>query len=288
VTPAAVLPTSATRYVPWRVVMDELTCWGARMRWIVVVRAVALLVGVVAIVSAALWSVGPYRDATAFRHAYLCPGGSPTPASATRGCVAREIGSVTGRHTYETSDSDGDGSTSEETHYTVSYQRASGMTESQEVVGSVYDAARPGARADLETWRGAVVWITVAGRSDGFDPPTVDILTYTAQLGWAGLGLVLWFLVGDGTLAHLFGNGGLRPLGWIMFGFWTVLAVQHALTDELSTSDYVWGPVLWIFGLALTAFCVFGNYGEYQGEESVLRVLLERRARGRRARKVAA
>jgi hypothetical protein len=246
------------------------------MRWIVIVRAGALVVGVAAMVCAVLWSVGPYRDTMALRHAYVCAGGVPTPASATNGCIAREIGSVTGRHTYVESDSDGSGATTEVTHDVVTYRRASGTKESKEVVDSVYNAAKSGERADLETWRGAVVWITVAGKSDGFDPPTENTLTNTAVLAWAGLGLVVWFLLGDGTLRHLFGNGGMRPIGWVLFGYWTVLMVHADLTYELTTSDYVWGLVLWLCSLVFAACCVFGDYGEYHGEESLAQMALDR------------
>jgi hypothetical protein len=248
------------------------------MRWIVIVRAGALLVGVAAIVCAVLWSVQPYRDTMAFRHAHLCSGAVPTPPSAVHDCVAREIGSVTGRHSYVETTSDESG-TSKETHYEVTYRRASGATETKEVVASVYNVAKSGERADLETWRGAVVWITVAGQSDGFDPPTEGVLTNTAVLAWTGLGLLLWFLLGNGTLRHLFGNFGLRPIGWINFGYWTAVMVHFALTYELSMADYVVGPLLWLLFLVIGAYAVFGDFSDSNdrhGKDSLVEVMLDR------------
>ncbi|WP_405736078.1 hypothetical protein OG607_44065 [Streptomyces sp. NBC_01537] len=248
------------------------------MRWIVIVRAGALVVGVAAMVCGVLWSVEPYRDTMAFRHAYLCAGGAPTPASAAHGCVAREIGSVTGRHTYVETISDESGST-RKTHYVVTYRRASGTQESKEVVSAVYKAAGSGERADLETWRGAVVWITVAGRSDGFDPPAEGTLTEYVMLAWAGLGLLVWFLLGDGTLRHLFGICGMRAVGWISFGFWTVTTVHFVLTYELTAWDYVLAPLFWLLGLVIAACGVFGDFGDHHGESSLVSVAFERRQR---------
>jgi hypothetical protein len=248
------------------------------MRWFVIVRAGALVGGVAAIVCAVLWSVGPYQDTMAYRHAYLCSGGVPTPASAAHGCVARETGTVTGRHSYVETTSDESG-TSKHTHYQVTYRRASGATETREVVASVYNVATSGERADLDTWRGAVVWITVAGQGDGFDPPTEGVLTNTAVLAWTGLGLLLWFLLGNGTLRQLFGNFGLRPLAWIGFGYSTAVMVHYALTYVLSTSDYVVGALLWLFLLGLCGGAVFGGFGDFDdrhGKDSLLEVLLER------------
>ncbi|MGY1502622.1 hypothetical protein ACW4TU_39580 [Streptomyces sp. QTS52] len=216
----------------------------------------------------------------AFRPAHLCSGGVPTPVSATHGCIAREIGSVTGRDTHVETTTDESGTT-KQTHDDVTYRRASGTQETKEVVSSVYDAAKSGERADLETWRGEVVWITVAGQSDGFDPSTEGALTSTAVLAWVGLGLLLWFLLGDGTLRHLLGNFGFRPIGWVRFGFWTVSMIHDALTYQMGTSDYVFLGVLWSLSLALCGYGVFGGLGEYHGEDSLVQVLRRRGIRGK-------
>jgi hypothetical protein len=250
------------------------------MRWIVIVRAGALLAGVAAIVCAIVASVAPYRDTMAFRHAQLCSGGVPTPASSAHDCIAREIGSVTGRHTRVETTSDESGTTTH-THYEVTYRRASGTQETKEVVSSVYGAAKSGEEADLQTWRGDVVWITVAGQSDGFDPSREGVLTDTAVLAWIGLGLLLWFLLGDGTLRHLFGNSGFRPLGWAFIGYWTVTIVHQVLTYEMDTSDYVFIGVFWPLSLAVCGYGVFGDLGEHHGEDSLLEVLLRRRMDGK-------
>jgi hypothetical protein len=161
----------------------------------------------------------------------------------------------------------------------VTYRRASGTRESKDVVSSVYEAAAAGERADLETWRGTVVRIAVAGRSDGFDPPAEEALMENALLAWAGLGLLVWFLLGDGTLRHLFGSCGLRAVGWIASGFWTAVAVRFVMTYELTTWDYVWATLFWLLGLVTAAFCVFGDFGDHHGEKSLVRVALDRRRR---------
>ncbi|MDQ0937593.1 hypothetical protein [Streptomyces turgidiscabies] len=216
------------------------------MRWIVIVRSGALLVGVAAIVYAVVASAAPYRDTMAFRHAHLCSGGVPTPVCATHGCIAREIGSVTGRDTHVETTTD-----------------------------------ESGEQADLETWRGEVVWITVAGQSDGFDPSTEGALTSTAVLAWVGLGLLLWFLLRDGTLRHLFGNFGFQPIGWVCFGFWTASMIHDALTYQMGTLDYAFLGVLWPLSLALCGYGVFGGLGEYHGEDSLVQVLRRRGIRGK-------
>lgn len=253
------------------------------------VRAGALSAGLAALVCAVVWSVAPCRDIVAFRRAHLCGGDVPTPAPAAHGCLAREIGTVTGRHAHTESTSDESG-TSTHTYLRVTYRRASGARETREVTSSVYGVAASGVRADLATWRGAVVWITVAGRSDRFDPPAEDTLKYTALLGWTGLGLLVWFLLGDGTVRHLFGNLGLRPAGWLGFGAVTGVAVYVAYTYELGPAEYVGGTLVWLLSLTIAAYCVFGEeaFGNYRSDDSVLDVVLERlRRRGRARRGVA-
>ncbi len=88
------------------------------------------------------------------------------------------------------------------------------------------------------TWRDVVVGITVADKSDGFDPPTEDVLTNAAILAWTRLGLVLWFLLGAGTLRHLFGITGLRATGGSCSATGQSSWFHYTLTYELSTSDY--------------------------------------------------
>ncbi|MFF1542602.1 hypothetical protein [Streptomyces sp. NPDC058291] len=244
------------------------------MRWNVIVRTGALLFGVAAVVCGAVWSVAPYRDAVALRHARLCPGDVPTPAPAAHGCVAREIGRVTGRRTYEDATSDAGGTTTKWTHYEVTYRRASGVRETREVVPAVYDAAASHPRAELDTWRGAVVRITVSGRADGFDPPSAGALGRSALLAWAGLGLLVWFLLGDGTLRHLFGNLGLRPVGWLGSGVVSGLAVHVVQSYRLSTGDYAFGALLWLLFLASAAGCVFSGG---RRADSLAQVALRRR-----------
>lgn len=249
---------------------------GSRKRRIALVRAGVLLVGVAALAGTVVVSVGPYQDFAGYRHAQLCPGGVPTPAVEAHDCVAREVGVVAGRHTYETTDSDGDGTVSTTTHYVVTVRRASGAQEDQDVAIDVYDVSGAGESAALETWRGDIVEMTVAGRTDHFDPQTENDLLIAALVGWIGLGLLVWFLLGDGTLMNLFGNYSLRPVGWFVFGISAITTVHYAFSADLTTGDYVVGTVVWLIVLPLTAICVLGRFAEYDGEPSLLRVLSER------------
>ena len=248
---------------------------------VVMVRGSALLVGVAAIVCAAVWSVGPYQDTMAYRHAFLCPGGVPTPVSVARDCVARETAGVTGRHYATETTSDEGGSTTTTTYY-VTYRRASGATETRSVVASLYHAAAHGGQAELETWHGAVIWISLAGQTSGYDPPHEKVLLFTPVLAWAGFGLLLWFVLGNGTLRQLFGNATLRPLGWLAFGGWTVFLVHYHYTYSMSTKDYVWGWLTWLLVLAMAGCAAFVDFND-DGWESLARLAYDRLRRRKKA-----
>ncbi|MFE9454871.1 hypothetical protein [Streptomyces sp. NPDC006739] len=220
-----------------------------------IIRGAALFAGVGAVVWGALLWVGPWEDTTAFRHASLCAPGVPAPAAAAHGCVARETGTVTGRHTTveETSD---EGGSSRTTLYWVTFRRASGATQTRQVVRSLYDVARTGDRAELETWEDSPVWITVSGQSDGFDPPREKGLMFSAVVVWVGLGLITGFLCSDGTVRGLLGLFGERAAGWTAVGGYTVWAVHRCLTYVMGTGDYAFlaGAGLFLVGIVAALF----------------------------------
>ncbi|HEV2636459.1 MAG TPA: hypothetical protein VGX23_15015 [Actinocrinis sp.] len=256
------------------------------MRRIAIVRAGALLMGAAAIVFSVLWAVGPYQSTVAYRHAYLCSGGVPTAASDVNGCVATEFGVVTGRSTSVDVDPEGDTSTD----YAVDYRRASGAQESSgNVTESLYDAATTGRQVQLQIWQGSVVAIIApGGASTGIDPPAEDDLFVAGMLAWAGVGLLVWFLMGDGTLRHLCGNCGLRLLGWTLAGMLMIGAARFAMTaDQQGLGTTVFEGALFLIMVPAAFWMSFTSFGAdaHNGEQSLLhRSLAWRVERTRRRR----
>jgi hypothetical protein len=246
------------------------------------VRLSCLLIGAAALIGAGAGSVGPYQDTVAFHHAQVCSGGVPTPPQSAHGCVARETGSVTGRHTHIESVNDGSGGSSTLTHYLLDLRRASGTTQSLEVGSSLYAAAAVGDRADLQTWRGSVVRMTVADWIQTYDPAQEGVLDYTAMGAWTGLGLILWALLGNGALRQLLGICGLRAFGWLNSGGWTIPCAHYLMNGGRSWGDYAVATVAWLLVLAIGVFAVWWGWDEWPGEPSLVR-----RARDRRGRRLA-
>ncbi|SEL15590.1 hypothetical protein [Streptacidiphilus jiangxiensis] len=253
-----------------------------RMRRVVAVRAVTLALGLTAVVGAALASVGPYQDTMAFHHAQPCPeGGSPrtTAATAELDCIASESGSVTGRHTNSETNAD-EGSSSTITHYLVQVRRSSGARDDEEVGASVYAVAQPGAAVQLRTWHGVVVQLAVGGWTESFDPAQEHQLGYTAMAAWTGLGLLLWFLIGNGSLRQLLGFVGLRAFGWLHFGVWTIYLVYSLLAGGRSTADEALLGAVWLLMAAASVVCVRLGWHAHGDEPSLARIARRRRRDG--------
>jgi hypothetical protein len=209
------------------------------------VRLLALLLGIAAICGGVAWSGGPYGDAIAFRHAPDCP-----QLSRARDCIGSESGTIVGTDTYETT---GTSSGTEPpdppvTHYQVKVRRASGATVSYDVGFEFYQAAGKNTPVQLRLWRGDVVGLSFGGHSQRLQPPSEGTLFWTLALAWAGVGMVLWSAIGDGRPYGLVGIAGFRVAGWMFI--W--LANQWVLDTIVLGDPFSWFDVVFsIFGTAI-------------------------------------
>lgn len=211
---------------------------------VAVVRVVALLLGIGAIVASVALSRGPIEGVVTYRHAPSCADGS-----AAAGCIGFEAGSVVDKDTYQTGGTGGsatDPPDPPETHYRVTIRRADGGTETKEVNYSLYGAAKAGDPAQLRVWQGAVVRVTVSGHEQSFLPPASNTLLWMLLIGWIGLGLLLWVLLGGGDVGDVFGLC-FRAFGWIFLGL-----VLSWLPDVLLGARY--GFWRWFWQIAFTLF----------------------------------
>lgn len=209
---------------------------------IMIVRAGALLIGSAAIVFSVLWAEAPFRSINGYHHASQCRGGIPTSAADTHGCLAWEYGVVTGRSTHDVSSDD---SGSSNTEYEVDYRRASGATEQQTNVDEdLYNAVATGHQVELETWQGGVVAVFAGQVGSNVTPPGTDRLTLCLWQAWIGVGLLVWFLAGDGTLLNLFGVYGMRSIFWTMSGALLIYIGTDIFANGADTGKYIIGGIV--------------------------------------------
>lgn len=148
-------------------------------RWITVVAGVAV-VGV-----ALSWAVEPYQQTQEFRQQVGCDRNAP-------GCFGSEPGLIASRRTYTTSHYHDGHQSGETTHYEITWQRADGSQQSQDVSRGLYIKAAEGQPAILRTWRGEVVGVEVMGGAQWFQPQPSRSLAGWLHLAWFGLGVAVW------------------------------------------------------------------------------------------------
>jgi hypothetical protein len=212
----------------------------------VITRCCALLFGLAVIWIGVDLAAKPYRETVLFRHAEPCAHRSVTQEASD--CIGRETGRVTDKDTRTESSGTTDSETTT-TVYELSIKRSSGKTETHEIDSALYDAARRGSRADLETWRGEVVGITVRGESDDLSPSSVGALTLSLLVAWAGAGLVLWSALGDGRFRG-FPGGWMRTFAWMFLGLWTLAPAGYIVASGVGWETAV-AVGFWLFGLAV-------------------------------------
>ena len=184
--------------------------------WLRVLVVVAAGAGVLA---GAQWTTGAYRETVAYRQAADCRTGGGGAGS----CIGREDARVADKAEVEGCS----GSGSDRRCTTKHKLRLSGArrTEWLDVAGDTYDAAFRGSRAELQTWQGAIVGITVRGHTQTFPPPSEDSLWMWIAAVWLLLGLALWAGL-SGLLSAL-----VQPVsgGWAIFTLPLVLLLGNVL-----------------------------------------------------------
>ncbi|RAY13031.1 hypothetical protein DPM19_21225 [Actinomadura craniellae] len=209
-------------------------------------RLTGVLLGVLALAGGVRFGVDDYRDVISFRRAEPCAPGVTEP---WRDCLVADTALVRSRRTYTTP---GTEDSPPETHYRLTLERTSGRVQTKNVGEGVYDAAEPGSRVGLRLWHGSIVAVQAGGLTSKANPPSAGGLMAALMLGWAGVGLLLWSLVCDGSPHSLFGEMGHRAFGWLFLGGWTVMIWINALAYGL---DSWWGvaflAVFWLFGASI-------------------------------------
>jgi len=184
------------------------------------VVAVALGMLVVALIGVR----SPYHQTREFRAVVACD-------KARHDCLARERGSIAGRSTYETTDTDANNNTTTTTHYQVTWRRADGTSrQTWEVSPGFYRRVSPGQPATLRVWRGQVVGVEVEGGAQWRLPSSGLRLGYWLVLAFLGIGVVLWGLFGwwDGFFLLVF-----RSVAWLCIGVMPTYLTTHALAYGL-------------------------------------------------------
>ncbi|MGP3989864.1 hypothetical protein [Streptomyces sp. 3N207] len=132
---------------------------------------------------------------------------------------------------------------------------ASGAEKTYDVEGSIppcHDDARRGSRADMVTWHGKLMRVTVRGKTCEVAPNGGSTLVLSLLLAWAGLGLalacMLWHGRSPGGTAPM-----VRPVAWMGMGLCAYFPGIRIVTEE--SQWWVWAlclpPALTCFGLLL-------------------------------------
>ncbi|QFQ98963.1 hypothetical protein F9278_25560 [Streptomyces phaeolivaceus] len=177
-------------------------------------RLIGFLLAATALVAGLYLSLAPYQDLRAYQRAQPCV--TTVEDATTADCISQETGRVAQKDAYEEGSKD-----QKKTVYKLVVERASGSFEAFEVDGEVYSAAQEGSAAALKTWHGRVIEIAVGEEVFELAPMGVDF-AWRIGLAWAGLGLLLWSLLGDRRFGRFYGLSVFRVAGWgwIGYSFW--------------------------------------------------------------------
>ncbi|MEU6251597.1 hypothetical protein [Streptomyces sp. NPDC047043] len=218
--------------------------WLAR-RLPVWLRVLVVVAAGAGIVVSAQWTVEAYRETVVYRQAADCP-------AATGSCIGREETRVVDKTEIQ-----GCSGTGSNRSCTTKYKlRINGVrgTEWLEVGNGPYDAAVRGSRAELRTWQGAVVGITVRGHTQTFPPPSEDSMWTRTSALWLLLGLALW----AGLSGLLDALVQAWSLGWVFLTVPVVFLVDGALFGA--------GAGKWLVMVALALGLVGGVIGAHRQE----------------------
>lgn len=236
-------------------------------------RLIGFLLAAAALVAGTYLSQAPYQDLRAYQRAQPCV--KTVKDATTADCISQETGKVTQKDIYEEGSKD-----KKRTVYELVVERASGSFETHEVDGEVYSAAQEGNAVDLKTWHDRVVEIAVGGEVFELPPMGTDF-AWRIGLAWAGLGLLLWSLLGNGKPGDFIGEIVTRVLGWGAIGYcsWQIAGevMGRGSVDLVAVAGAA-------FGLLVGAGFLFLAGGRTRGPKSVWwrwkdRIALRRRRR---------
>lgn len=214
-------------------------------RWILATLGLGVLV--VALLAAA----DPYRQTREFHRVSACEAGGTA-------CFTGEQGTIRGRDTYTTTDSDSNGSTTTTTHYEVTWEDSGGARQTREVSSDFYRRAQEGQPATLRRWRGEVIAVETGGTTQWFLPKVGHALGWWLHLAWFGLGVMLWGLLfgwWDGFFFLAF-----RTFAWMFISIVPVVITTSALAYglELSTG-FVIELLFGLFATGIAGWMLIGS-----------------------------
>ena len=183
-----------------------------------------------------------YDAAAAARYAPVCQG---EPAA---DCAMKVKGSVVDKATSVSCTRDSNGVENCTTSYKLRLHYTD-RTEWHFVDRSMYNAAHRGDRAEVRTWHGTVVRLTVRGHVQKYEVAADQLMRVWLFAAWLALGLAVWAGVGGrpGTLVavpNLAGLGLALPFSSMVHG---------ALLGA--------GLVEWILAVCVAGFCLFWLVG---------------------------
>ncbi|WP_210588262.1 hypothetical protein [Streptomyces sp. GESEQ-35] len=236
-------------------------------------RLVGFVLAAGALMVGAYLSWGPFQDLRAYQRAQSC---GAAEAARTADCVGQETGEVAQKDSYEEGDKE-----SKQTIYELTVRRASGSFEMHQVHSEVYSAAQVGIEADLKIWHGRVVEIAVGAETFELTPMGAD-LAWRLGLLWAGLGLLLWSLLGNGGLGYFAWDLFPKVFGWAFaaVGLWK-LGTEVMGRGPVALAPSLGYGVIVAFG---AGFVLFGPDDWTDGPEPAWRVWLDRLSLWRRRR----
>ncbi|MGW5922125.1 hypothetical protein ACWFPY_24305 [Nocardia fluminea] len=218
--------------------------WGSRF------RGLLALAGLAVVVIGLIGAVFPAQETLRFQQAVRCERGGG-------GCLDREIVTISDRRTWEVTSTSGGGgdspsSTTTDTYYEITWRRADGSHESEDVESFIFDLAHEGQPATLRRWHGEVVAVEVASRTEWFLPNSAGLLGLELWVVFFGGGILLWGLYGwwDGFFFLAYRAGC-----WAMAGIAPAAGLTHILAYGVDISIGLVGAT--IIGLVFTAISLF-------------------------------
>lgn len=199
-------------------------------------QALTLAVAVGGLLLCAQRVVEAYDDATGARHAPVCESDSQTD------CVAETTGTVIDKDTREYCSTDVNDHQSCTTRFSLRLRYAD-HSAWRDVGWDAYDDARRGDRAELRTWHGDVVRLTVRGHTATYDPSSTNSMDVWLIAAWLLLGLAIRVLR-SGRPAH--------PLASPFLWLWLALPVSwlvHGALLGASTGKWITAGAAAAFGI---------------------------------------
>lgn len=193
-----------------------------------IVRAIGFTLGALLAWGGLSLAQGEYAERVHYPHA--CPCTEPGAETSSHGCLKSTTGRVVDKRK-----GGGMGVT-----YNLQIRWKSGATKWYDLMGqspACYDSARRGSRADMVTWQGKLMKVTVRGKTCDTVTASPTALALCWLLIWAGAGLAVASLLSNAR--NWAGLGlGIRPAAWMGAGLLGYFPAIRALAGE--TQWWAW------------------------------------------------